>query len=108
MLLIVLDDLNDYVGAMGGHTPAFPPNIDRPASESVLFTNAHSNAPVCAPLRSSVLTGILPSKSGNYGFPKWYNNDVLKNSKTLMEYMSENGYYTGKAKKLMHHTLNSL
>ncbi|MEN8247381.1 MAG: sulfatase-like hydrolase/transferase [Bacteroidota bacterium] len=108
VVLIVLDDLNDYVGVMGGHPQAITPNIDRLAGEGVLFSNAHSNAPVCAPSRSSFLTGILPSTSGNYGFAKWYENDVLKNSKTIMEYMSDNGYFTGKAGKLMHHAVNSL
>ena len=29
VLMIVLDDLNDYVGVLGGHPQAYTPNIDR-------------------------------------------------------------------------------
>ena len=43
VLMIVLDDLNDYVGVMDGHPQAKTPNIDRLAKEGVLFINAHAN-----------------------------------------------------------------
>ena len=36
VVLIVLDDMNDYIGAMGGHPQAQTPNIDRLISEGVL------------------------------------------------------------------------
>ena len=42
VLMIVLDDLNDYVGVLDGHPQAKTPNIDRLAKEGVLFTNAHA------------------------------------------------------------------
>ncbi len=54
VLMIVLDDLNNYVGVMGGHPQAKTPNIDKLASEGVLFTNAHSNVPICMPSRASL------------------------------------------------------
>ena len=44
VLMIVCDDLNDYVGAMGGHPQAKTPHIDRLAEQGLLFANAHSNA----------------------------------------------------------------
>ena len=68
VVMIVLDDLNDFVGVMGGHPQAQTPNIDRLAEQGILFTNAHSNAPVCSPSRASFMTGVAPYSSKNYGY----------------------------------------
>ena len=67
VMMIVLDDLNDYVGVMGGHPQAKTPNIDSLAKQGVLFTNAHSNVPICSPSRASFMTGLLPTTSKNWG-----------------------------------------
>lgn len=48
ILLIVIDDLNDYVGCLGGHPDASTPHIDTLAERGILFNNAHCNSPVCA------------------------------------------------------------
>lgn len=63
-LLILIDDLNDYVGALGGHPNASTPHIDRLATQGVLFTNAHCNSPVCNPSRTSLFTGLRPATTG--------------------------------------------
>ena len=94
VLMIVLDDLNDYIGVLDGHPQASTPNIDKLANEGVLFSNAHSNAPICAPSRASFMSGILPITSQNFGFDNWLNNSTLVNSKILPEYFSANGYTT--------------
>ena len=39
VVMIVLDDLNDFVGVMNGHPQTLTPNIDKLASQSVLFNN---------------------------------------------------------------------
>lgn len=104
IIMIVLDDLNDYVGVMGGHPQAQTPNIDRLAGEGVLFTNAHSNCPVCMPSRASFMTGILPTTSGVWGFDNWLKNEMLVNSKTLPEYARDNGYATYQTSKVLHNT----
>ncbi|OXU14390.1 sulfatase [Sedimentisphaera salicampi] len=103
VLLIVCDDLNDYVQGMGGHPQAKTPNIEKLAKSGTLFKRAYSNNPVCAPSRASFLTGIYPQSSKNLFFNKWFKNPVLKNSKSLMKYFSENGYKTAGSGKLMHH-----
>lgn len=105
VLLIMLDDLNIYQGIYGGHPQAMTPNIDRLASESVIFDNAHSPNPVCAPARAAMFTGILPHVSGNHRFQPYYRNPVLSQSKTLMTYMRENGYRALGGGKLMHHRI---
>lgn len=53
ILLIAIDDLNDWIGCMGGHPQAKTPNIDRLAARGVLFNNAHCQSPVCNPSRAS-------------------------------------------------------
>ena len=58
VLFIAVDDLNDWVGVLGGHPQARTPNIDRLARRGVLFTNAHCSAPGCNASRSSLLTGL--------------------------------------------------
>ena len=102
VLMIVLDDLNDYIGVLDGHPQASTPNIDKLANEGVLFANAHSNAPICAPSRASFMSGILPITSQNFGFDNWLNNSTLVNSKILPEYFSANGYTTYKTGKVTH------
>src|SRR5688500_20345298 len=61
VLFIAIDDLNDWVGCLGGHPQARTPNIDRLAKRGTLFTNAHCQAPLCNPSRTSLLTGLRPS-----------------------------------------------
>ncbi|VGO11998.1 Choline-sulfatase [Pontiella desulfatans] len=106
VVLIVCDDLNDYItGIPGqtGHSQSLTPNVEKLARSGVAFRRAYSNNPVCAPSRSSFLTGIYPHTSGNLFWSKWYENDVLKNSNTLMEHFRNNGYHVAGTGKLMHH-----
>ena len=49
VLFIIVDDLNDWVGCLNGHSQTLTPNIDRLAARGMLFTNAHCVAPVCHP-----------------------------------------------------------
>jgi arylsulfatase A-like enzyme len=66
VLFISVDDLNDWVGCLGGHPQSLTPNIDRLAAEGVLFRNAYTAAASCNPSRSAIFTGIAPYKSGLY------------------------------------------
>jgi arylsulfatase A-like enzyme len=45
VLFIAVDDLNDWIGCMGGHPQTITPNLNRLAASGVLFTNAHCPAP---------------------------------------------------------------
>ena len=106
VVLIVCDDLNDYITGIpgqAGHPQAKTPNVEKFAQSGVAFRRAYSNNPVCAPSRSSFLTGIYPHTSGNLFWNKWFHNPVLKNSKTIMEHFHDNGYHVVGSGKLMHH-----
>ncbi|MHC4725536.1 MAG: sulfatase-like hydrolase/transferase, partial [Planctomycetota bacterium] len=93
---------------MAGHPQARTPHIARLAQSGVAFKRAYSNNPICAPSRSSFLTGIYPHTSKNLFWDKWYDNPVLKNSKTIMEHFGDNGYHVAGSGKLMHHHLASV
>ncbi len=103
VVLIVCDDLNDWVGILGGHPQAHTPHIDAFAETAVSFENAMCSTPVCAPSRASFLTGIEPHTSGNLFWSPWFENEVLANSKTMMQHFRDNGYRVVGAGKLMHH-----
>ncbi len=64
VLFIAVDDLNDWVGCLGGHPQAQTPHIDRLVERGVLFTNAHCASPACNPSRAAVFSGIMPWRSG--------------------------------------------
>ena len=90
VVMIVLDDLNDFTGYMNGHPQAETPNIDNLASQSVIFNNAHSNVPVCSPSRASFMTGIHPITSKFWGFGNALKNEVFMNSKSIPEFLKDN------------------
>src|SRR5260370_7879426 len=60
VLMIGVDDMNDWVGRLGGYPGVRTPNIDRLAKSGLLFSNAHSAAPVCNPSPTALLTRSLP------------------------------------------------
>ncbi len=106
IVMIAIDDLNDWIGALGGHPGALTPNIDRLAARGALFTNAHANAPICGPSRASLMTGMLPSTTGIYGHIE--DNDIrdltpaLEGVEFLPEYLRRAGYHTMGIGKLFH------
>jgi arylsulfatase A-like enzyme len=103
VLMIVLDDMNDWLGVMGGHPQSKTPNMDRLAKEGILFLNAHNNVAVCSPSRASFMSGVHPLTSGCWGFDNPLKNEVLRHTKTLPEYARENGYTAYQTGKVFHH-----
>jgi len=72
VLFITVDDMNwDSVGALGSRLEGVTPNIDRLASEGMIFRRAHVTIGVCQPSRQSLLTGLYPHNNGGEGFERW-------------------------------------
>ena len=95
ILLIAIDDLNDWVGCLGGHPLVKTPSIDALAEGGTVFLNAHCQAPVCNPSRTSFITGLRPSTSGVYGLNPWFRSDgKWKDHQTLFQYFRAQGYRT--------------
>lgn len=103
VLLIAIDDLNDWVGCLGGHPDARSPNIDRLAKRGMLFTNAHCQAPICNPSRASIMYGLRPSSSGIYdNAPTPWTVSALKQHVTLPRHFAAHGYRTLITGKIYH------
>ena len=66
ILFIQADQMTRHVLGCYGHPTAITPNIDRLASEGVLFESAYCNSPLCGPSRNSMMSGRLPHKIGSY------------------------------------------
>ncbi|GAB5562513.1 MAG: sulfatase [Synoicihabitans sp.] len=101
ILYITIDDLNDWVGVLGGHPQVKTPHIDRLAERGMLFTNAHCVVPACSGSRASNWTGLLPMRTGVYG-----NGQKLEKTNpgalVLPEDLAAQGYYTMGTGKLIH------
>ena len=106
VLFIAIDDLNDWVGCLDSHPQVKTPHIDALAERGTLFTNAHCQAPLCNPSRTSVMTGLRPSTTGVYGLAPWFRKvDEWKDLVTLPQHFSNAGYQTytvGKILSLIH------
>ena len=103
VLMIAIDDLNDWIGCLDGRPAALTPNIDGLAARGTLFYNAHCQAPICNPSRSSLLSGLRPSTTGIYGLqPGPRNVEMLKDWVMLPQYFQKNGYFTAAFGKIFH------
>lgn len=103
VLLIMIDDLNDCIETLKGHPQSLTPNMRKLAQSGVAFLNAHTNAPMCGPSRSSMMMGVYPHHSQNFFQAPWFNNPVLKNTRTLSEQFRKAGYQTLGTGKVLHH-----
>ena len=70
------------------------PNIDQFAKSSVVFDNSFCTTPQCSPSRSSILTGLYPSKTGVMGNMHATGGDSLQ-MRTIAPILQQSGYYTG-------------
>lgn len=114
VLLIAIDDMNDWVGCLAGdnavqdgtltrHPNAKSPHIDRLAQRGTLFTNAHCQAPICNPSRTSIMYGVRPSTSGVYAnSPKPWTVKTLAERVTLPRFFAAHGYHTYTTGKIYH------
>ena len=105
MLFIAIDDLNDWVGCLDGHSQARTPNIDRLAKRGTLFVNAHCQGPICGPSRASLLSGYYPHVTGIYQQPA---GKAMEKDKTFFHgqmvshYFADHGYRTLAVGKITH------
>ena len=103
VLFIAIDDLNDWVGCLGGHPGAKTPHLDRLASRGVLFTNAHCPAPLCNASRAALMTGIRPSTSGIYtNRQPWRKSEALAEAVTIPQHFMAHGYRALGSGKIYH------
>jgi len=63
MVWLTVEDMSPWIGPYGDKTVPTP-NLDRLAREGVVFENAFATSPVCAPARSSLITGMFCTRIG--------------------------------------------
>lgn len=91
ILWIVSEDNSPFLGCYGD-TFATTPRLDKLASEGVRYKRVFSTAPVCAPSRSTLITGVFPTSMGTEHMRSQYPlPDVIR---LFPEYLREAGYYT--------------
>ncbi len=91
ILWIVSEDNSPFLGAYGD-TFATTPVLDQFATEGVLYENAFAAAPVCAPSRSTLITGVYPIAMGTLNMRSTY--PIPEMIKFFPRYLREAGYYT--------------
>ena len=108
VVLISIDDLNDWCGCLGGHPQASTPNLDRLADRGMLFTNAHCQGTMCNPSRISLLWGRRPSTTGFYDnhYSVKKEPEFLKAHVSLPQHFAASGYKTLTAGKVFHSGVN--
>ncbi|NRB76200.1 MAG: sulfatase [Verrucomicrobiales bacterium] len=103
ILMIAIDDQNDWIGFMGGHPNAKTPHIDALAASGTAFTNAHCQSPLCNPSRTSLMVSKRPGSTGIYGLKPWFRDVAeLADLETLPQFLMRNGYKTYTAGKIYH------
>lgn len=106
ILFIAIDDLRPDLGCYGKDYIESP-NIDKLASEGVVFTNHFVQVPTCGASRHCLLTGQLPVSTAHLG------NNITANTisghpekeapETFIHHLKRNGYYTVGIGKITHH-----
>ena len=106
ILFIALDDLNDWVGCLGGHSQTLTPHLDRFAASGILFSNAHCPAASCNPSRTAVVTGLSPATSGLYQNTQKMRR-VLPDAVLLPQFFRNNGYWASGSGKILHYFIDA-
>ena len=119
IIWITIEDQSQYLLPFNGNDDVNLPNLEKIAKESLIFENMYATYPVCAPARSSIITGMYPNsigthnmrtmhysyykKNGNLGernenekvlgIPR-YSSKLAESIKTFPTILRENGYFT--------------
>jgi arylsulfatase A-like enzyme len=102
VLLVSVDDMNDWVACLRGYPGVATPNIDRLAGRGALFSDTHCASPLCNPSRTALLTGLRPSTSGIYNNDQYW-RPALPDVSTMPVWFRRNGYHAAGAGKVFHH-----
>ena len=98
---LVSEDNSPFIGVYGDSL-ARTPRIDKFASEGILYENAFANAPVCAPSRSTLITGMYATSLGTQHMRCL--NPVPDFVRFFPHYLKQAGYYTTNRQKTDYNT----
>ena len=103
VLWIVSEDNSAFLGAYGDDY-ATTPNLDALAAKGILYHNAFAPAPVCAPTRSSIITGMYANSLGTHQMRSNY--PIPSGFKFYPELVKAAGYYCTNNSKKDYNTLD--
>lgn len=103
ILWLTSEDNSPFLGCYGDDF-ATTPNLDKLASEGFLYTHAYANAPVCAPTRNTILTGVYASSNGNQHMRSYY--PLSETVVPYPVYLRQAGYYCTNNSKTDYNTNN--
>lgn len=84
------DQLRHSSLAAYGHKLVKTPHLDRLAAEGAVFENFYSTSPLCAPARATVMSGLLPSRTGVFDNAAEFPSAIP----TWAHYLRREGYHT--------------
>src|SRR5512141_332320 len=97
ILWITCEDTGQALGAYGD-TYSVTPNLDGLAARGIRYRNAWSNAPVCAPARTTIISGLYPPSTGAEHMRSM--THLPAGMKLFPQFLREAGYYcTNNAKE---------
>src|SRR6266545_1854590 len=91
ILWITCEDIGPALGCYGDKY-ADSPNIDKLAARGMMYSNAWSNAPVCAPARTTIISGVYPPSSGAEHMRSM--TRLPSSMKMYPCFLRDTGYYT--------------
>lgn len=99
ILWLVAEDMSPDLGC-NGNTLVRTPAIDSLAAEGMLFTNVFATAPVCAPSRTALATGMYQTTIGAYHmrYPDSLLPSLPRGVMTFPQLFRQNGYVTANIK----------
>lgn len=103
ILWIVSEDNSPLIGAYGDDF-ATTPNLDQFAATGVRYTHAFATAPVCAPARSTLITGVYPTAMGTQHMRSA--NPIPSLIRFFPGYLRDAGYYTTNNSKKDYNTVD--
>lgn len=90
ILWITSEDNGTQLGCYGDKY-AVSPNIDKLAEKSLRYNNCWSNAPVCAPARTTLISGLFPTATGGQHMRSQAN--LPEQFLMYPQYLKKAGYY---------------
>lgn len=90
ILWLTTEDIGPHLHACGDDY-SMTPNLDRLAARGCLYNNAWSNAPVCAPARTTIISGVYPTATGSEHMRSM--TRMPAGWKMFPGYLREAGYY---------------
>ena len=96
VLWVTSEDNGPHLGAYGDQY-ADTPNVDGLASKGMIYLNAWSTAPVCAPARTTIISGMYPPSTGSEHMRSM--TRLPANMKMYPQYLREAGYYATNNRK---------